>query len=76
MVSEPRAIAALRRSLAGATEAGLRDRLIGAIDRLERLYGLAKPPDTRFRRRAELDDMRRRKFVRQQHRLDPDRFLP
>ena len=43
----PSALKALRSSLRGATDEGLRDRLRTAIGRLERLYGVptASPDD-------------------------------
>jgi hypothetical protein len=62
----PSALKALRRSLRGATDDHLRDRLQTAIGRLERMYGVAKPaavPD------EDTGDMKRRQFVRENHRI-------
>jgi hypothetical protein len=56
----PTPIKALRRSLRGAIEPGLRERLSGAIRRLERLYGLGESFE-------DEGDRRRRRFVSERH---------
>lgn len=75
MSAQPAVLKGLRRSLAGAVEPELRDRLQTVIDRLERLYGCAPPKEMRLTRRQR-EDMRRRAFCRVPHRLTPDRFVP
>ena len=57
----PPAIRALRASLRGASESGLRERLEIAIRGLERLYGLAPRVD------EDTGDMRRDRFVADRH---------
>ncbi len=54
---------ALRASLRTAREPRLRDRLSDALARCEALYGLRKPV------KQDMGDMRRRRFVRETHRL-------
>ena len=62
----PSAVKALRRSLRSAQEPALRDRLREALARVERLYGVAKPVE---QDRQDMGDMRRRQFVRENHRI-------
>ena len=61
-MSEPAAIRALRRSLRGAREPDLRDRLQTAIDGLQKLYGRRCAVTE-----AERGDLRRRRFVAARH---------
>lgn len=53
----PAPIRALRRSLAGATDPVLRERLSRVIAGLERLYGVGKPTA------QDQGDLRRRRFA-------------
>jgi hypothetical protein len=61
----PAPIRALRRSLAGAKDPALRDRLSVIIANLERLYGVGKPTE------QDRGDLRRRRFVRERHHVWP-----
>ena len=58
----PPALKALRRSLAGATEVSLRERIQEAIRGLERLYGISSGPT-----RQDDGDMKRRTFCQDRH---------
>jgi hypothetical protein len=57
----PAPIRALRRSLRGATEPALRERLSVTIANLERLYGVGKPTE------QDQGDLRRRRFAQSRH---------
>lgn len=62
----PSAYKTLRRSLDRATDAGMRERLVGTLRYLERLYGLPRTfPD------EDGDISRRKVFCRSPHRLNP-----
>jgi hypothetical protein len=61
----PAPIRSLRRSLAGAKEPALRERLSNTIAHLERLYGLEKPTE------QDQGDLRRRRFAKGRHRIWP-----